>query len=155
MIGQKEEKSKLLNTMSQLRRPDVWNGFSWAKIKVSAGCVSAGGSREDSFLAFSSLWKLTAFFGSVAPSSFFKASRVTSFSLSLLLTFPAPPLTYKNSCDFIGFSPDYLGKSPNLIIFNLIIPSKPILPHKGIFLQCPRVRTWTYLRRYCSTHHAE
>ena len=62
------------------------------------GCVSPGGSRKESVLAFSSFYRLLAFLGQWPCMSLTSASIITSPSLTLTLLSPL----YMGPCDYTG-----------------------------------------------------
>lgn len=73
------------NLLFYSSRSEVQNGFYWAKIKVSTGVHSSEEARKIFFLPFFSFQGLPPIFGSIPPSSFFKAHNFITQPQLLLL----------------------------------------------------------------------
>lgn len=77
----------------------LFYSYGGQKSKMSQqGCVSPGGSRKESVLAFSSFYRLLAFLGQWPCMSLTSASIITSPSLTLTLLSPL----YMGPCDYTG-----------------------------------------------------
>lgn len=88
----------------QFWRWEIWNGFPWAKVKLSAELCS---SREALGAIFSSFWRPLTFLGSWSPSIFKAGNGWLSLShkSSLLTLILLPPSSiFKDPCDHTGLT---------------------------------------------------